>query len=581
MGENFIRLHTRPRAWVHNKRLQEQEKYTYLKTMLPTMEHSEERLKKQKDALETREKAVYSSFFPGCKNYVDFRKNLIDIFANETDRKAFLCFSNAQIRQLLTEKYKTRMVGAQNKDIDLEIIVKNPEIVKLKLDKINTGNIKFDEKTIQLKMGVTDDGIKDIKKFFNKVFKTQFHTSSTNLKALTKFIGETLESPEFIATLDDGIGVEKVTGSKETVDSLSAARIVLGETAESYVPFNYKKEDLTEDNKTEIDRALNEIKTFIKQSIKYNSCSANFQKAFNTTWNRNISQKGISGKAHFLKGGDISYLVGAFGEFQTALIMNYLEICTKGKISSNAAAVIADTLLSRQGKTDVTIAKSLGIQVKNYNINALQNSGRGITTALSPEELLDRTSMITGEDGAMQRLGFDSDGRLAIEWFIANYCFNETFRSFSDSKDIVEKLENTFATYFAEMYHLSVDDQMSDTVLFYSFGGVALVPASAILDMVIEKTKARKPTKIKWKNDARSEEQYMERDKNGKSLSDLYWKRVSGYAPSDPLGWERIDSEQESLINNYLSNTRIESGFTLKKADFNFSEYIIFDKIKI
>jgi hypothetical protein len=58
---------------------------------------------------------------------------------------------------------------------------------------------------------------------------------------------------------------------------------------------------------------------------------------------------------------------GSLGEFQTAVIFEYLR---NKKMSAPAMAMIQGNIYrnGEQGKTDVQIFKSLGIQVKNMNI---------------------------------------------------------------------------------------------------------------------------------------------------------------------------------------------------------------------
>jgi hypothetical protein len=62
-------------------------------------------------------------------------------------------------------------------------------------------------------------------------------------------------------------------------------------------------------------------------------------------------------------------LLGAFGEFGTALLMNYLYLKTGGYLDESVAEVVGQNL----GKQDVQIFDAFGIQVKNYSVNAGPN----------------------------------------------------------------------------------------------------------------------------------------------------------------------------------------------------------------
>jgi hypothetical protein len=95
----------------------------------------------------------------------------------------------------------------------------------------------------------------------------------------------------------------------------------------------------------ELEQAIKDIRAEIKQYFG-GSGSAEFNQALETTLDSVLS----SGYNLFFIGSNVrNGLLGAFGEFGTALLMNYLYLKTGGRLDESIAEVVGQNL----GKQDV------------------------------------------------------------------------------------------------------------------------------------------------------------------------------------------------------------------------------------
>lgn len=570
-----IYLHTKPTAWYQRDKnlveaLGEQGAAQFLK------ENSEENLDRQINFLKTKETNFYGRFFTNCSTYEDFIKRFRKLFNNSPqDIEVLRNFTSVNVRKILTNTYGTHRVGASNdSSVNLNIKVKNPEPVEIKLKdkKIKgIGEINLSGNSIKINVGVSDEGIKKLKAYFNIVFKTQFHTTSANPKAITEFIANLAN--EGLQELDDIIEVQ---GGKEhlqnTFKTLQKTQLVLG-TADQSTPFDFKKEDIDSaiaGSDVQIKQALKNIREFIYLKMGIANGSQELKTAYNQTW-KNTIEGDLYKSAFFLKGGNLNYLAGAFGEYQTAMLFNYLA-CKCPDLKEGVKAIISTTIFEQQKKTDITLFEDIGVQVKNYTMFTPEKFSRTIPTTISPKQFLDKLQH--------ENL-IEENAAISLESFIANYGFNESFRQIDGMKSMEKALEKTFSTYYAEMYHLAVEDSLSggskslnDTVLFYSIGGKVILPASVILEAAKNKDGFRNNFIISWPT-AKDEAYFYSR--SNKVPAKKYWRRLHGpYKEGDASIWQR-QPIQDTKINNLMNNINMQSGFKVSSNFINLSKYKIFD----
>ena len=136
-----------------------------------------------------------------------------------------------------------------------------------------------------------------------------------------------------------------------------------------------------------------------------------------------------------------------------------------------------------------------------------------------------------------------------------------------DTIPSVKEVEKSLENYAGELYNLSINDSeaFSDTVLFYSFSGMYLVPASEILkavynNLIDENHRTNTEVSIKWTGSGLSSKDMQEKQEDNSPYWTKYWHRTakgSGYRGSK---WSRQPA-QDTKIKNLLSVTRIKTGF--------------------
>lgn len=157
---------------------------------------------------------------------------------------------------------------------------------------------------------------------------------------------------------------------------------------------------------------------------------------------------------------------------------------------------------------------------------------------------------------------------------MANYAFSQDYRAMSAGQGTipsVEEVEKSLENYAGELYNLSIiqstpqSKAYSDTVLFYSFSGLYLVPASAILQAVYDNLEKNNRTNvrvsIKWDGDGLSSEDMQKgQGKYNSPYWTKYWHRTVKGLGYQETEWSR-QSAQDTKIKNLLSVTRIKTGF--------------------
>lgn len=554
--KNLVALHTNPIKWAG-------EGYQLFSSEFENSKNvdtQKTRLEGQIKLLQDQEQKVYGRFFAGCKTYDDFIKRLRDLFdtKHNVDMQIIQNFAAEKIQVLLNKNFGTQIMPSKNLITEIEII--NPDVTKIDIGNIlkgTSGNFKLSNNIIKLDIRMDDAGIKAMKELLNKAQGKHFHTNSLGtdcMKAYLKHLVVEKNLPEEtqkekIQAITKGFHTTKFIGDSDL-------RYTLADVKDS-------------SKKAYIRHATKKIKDFFYSPEGLNIASGTqaLKKAFQRTWKDNINNIEY-GIAFFLKGGTLTYFSGAFGEFQTALLSNYILQRTgaiKDKtLAKTLTSKISNTIgQTEQAKIDVTLLGDLGIQVKNYN---------PYTYNYNPIETNTTAKSFLNKLGNMgQEIPADDESQVAsLTSFLANYAFSQDYRAMSAGQSTipsVEEVEKSLENYAGELYNLSISNSkaFSDTVLFYSFSGMYLVPASAILQAVYDNLEKNNRTNIrvsiKWDGDGLSSEdmQKGQGDHNTPYWT-KYWHRTVEGLGYQGTEWSR-QSAQDTKIKNLLSVTRIKTGF--------------------
>lgn len=552
---NLVALHTNPIKWAG-------EGYQLFSSQAfensRNVDQQKMRLEKQIKLLQDQEEKVYDRFFAGCKTYDDFIKRLRELFdtKHNVDMQIIQNFAAEKIQVLLNNNFGTQIMPSKNLVTEIEII--NPDVTKIDIGNIlkgTSGNFKLSNNIIKLDIRMDDAGIKAMKELLNKAQGRHFHIASLGIDCMKTYLKHLVveknlpeeTQKEKIQAITKGFHTTKFIGDSD---------------------LRYTLADIKDPSKrANIRLATKKIKDFFYSSEGLNVASGTqaLKRAFNQTWNDNIN-KIEYGIAFFLKGGTLTYFNGAFGEFQTALLSNYILRRT-GIKNSTLASKISNTIgQTEQAKIDVTLLGNLGIQVKNYNpytynYNPIETN----TTAESFLNKLDSNDQDVSVDDKSQVLSLTS--------FLANYAFSQDYRAMTGEGTIpsVQEVEESLANYAGELYNLSIiqstpqSKAYSDTVLFYSFSGMYLVPASVILQAVYDNLDKNNRTNvrvsIKWDGDGLSSEDMQKgQGKYNSPYWTKYWHRTVKGLGYQETEWSR-QSAQDTKIKNLLSVTRIKTGF--------------------
>ena len=551
--KNLVALHTNPITWA-------QKGFQLFSTVFENsknVDKQQERLKKQIAILRKQEKKIYGRFFKDCNTYDGFITRLRELFdtKHNVDMQIIQNFTAEKIQVLLKKNFGAQIMPSKNLITEIEIM--NPDVTKIDIGNIlkgTSGNFKLSNNVIKLDIRMDDAGIKAMKELLNKAQGKHFHTASLGtdcMKAYLKHLVVEKNLPEEtqkerIQAITKGFHTTKFIGDSD---------------------LRYTLSDIKDPSKqADIERATKKIKDFFYSSEGLNVAKGTLalKLAFEQTWRDNITNIEY-GIAFFLKGGTLTYFSGAFGEFQMALLSNYIlqRTGTKAlKLVSKISNTIGQT---EQAKVDVTLLGDLGIQVKNYN---------PYTYNYSPIETNTTAKSFLNKLGNMgQEIPADDESQVvSLTSFLANYAFSQDYRTMAGQTTIpsVEDVEKSLANYAGELYNLSISNSeaFSDTVLFYSFSGMYLVPASEILQAVYDHLKEKNQNhrtnievSIKWDGDGLSPEdmQKGQGDHNSPYWT-KYWHHTVEGLGYQGTEWSR-QPEQDTEIKNLLSATRIKTGF--------------------
>lgn len=312
----------------------------------------------------------------------------------------------------------------------------------------------------------------------------------------------------------------------------------------------------TKKGKEQLQTALNQVKKFIldvclqvDSGFVYEEKGNILKKAANYAWN-SVEEKVMAGiETFWFEGRNLSKgLIGAGGEFQVKLISAYLSMVTgNGALASIIGGIIQDG--RAEPRSDVQIISALGgdmgdvvagIQVKNVNEKTASDlsvsSDLELIAPNLPDELRD---------------------------VFANSMFNSDINSaVGDSQDL---LENYLKTYFWRALNLHVGEELnpSHTNTFYFVGGSNLVPASVMIDRMINSGGSLEPkfTIGSLTKPEHGDEYFASRpggDKSGQAPYFVpYWKanQYIGFGAED---FEETD-ENTSLYNSLLKGVSVNA----------------------
>ena len=554
---NLVALHTNPAAWAEEGEELFSSSNAFANSK--NIDTQKTRLERQIKLLQDQETAVYDKFFADCKTYDDFIRRLRELFdtKHNVDMQIIQNFAAEKIQVLLDKNFGTQMLPSKN--LITEIEIKNPDVTKIDIGNIlkgTSGNFKLSNNIIKLDIRMDDAGIKAMKELLNKAQGKHFRTDSLGTDCLKTYLKHLI--------------VEKNLPKETREEKIQA--ITKGFRTTKFIgdsDLRYTLADIKDPSKkANIRHATKKIKDFFYSSEGLNVASGTraLKKAFQRTWKDNINRIEY-GIAFFLKGGTLTYFNGAFGEFQTALLSNYILQRTGAIKDKTLASKISNTIgQTEQAKVDVTLLGDLGIQVKNYNpytynYNPIETN----TTAESFLNKLGSNGQAISEDDKHQVVSLTS--------FLANYAFSQDYRAMAGKDTIpsVEEVEKSLENYAGELYNLSIiqptpqSTAYSDTVLFYSFSGMYLVPASVILQAVYDNLDKNNRTNvrvsIKWDGDGLSSEDMQKgQGKYNSPYWTKYWHRTVKGLGYQETEWSR-QSAQDTKIKNLLSVTRIKTGF--------------------
>ena len=570
MEENYaarsVFLHTKPKAWYH-KRGEDKNLAGLMSSGSTLKPKTDSALNQQIKNMERRETKIYQQYFNGCTTFEKFIENLRNLFSEKgygQDKEILRNFKSENARAKLKDYFGTDYVSASN--FQLKVKISNPSQTKIDFESLQKLGeeitITPKHRKIELNIGIDEDGIKKIKQSLNLIFNTRFDPRSLYKGGIKKFLNNIDDRVADYITIDGGVDNAK--------NSLSGYTLVGGPNS----PFRYTEEDISgaANNPTganDINSALKEIKQFFlsPNGMNIQNGSLALRSAFELTWRTNIEAK-FSQAAFFMKGGVLNYLIGALGEFQTALINNYI-LRRAGGLTPKAISRISETIGQRQqSKVDVTVLKDIGIQVKNYNLNIFESARRGImSTTNTPKKFLN-TLQTTGAI-----INKPDDTTIStLESFIVNYAFSADYRTLTNVASFEQRVKEIFETYYAEMYSFAVQADLDDTVLFYSIAGEYLIPASRILKMISENIDITGvPLKISWPKPY-SYEYFYPTDNIASPPWKQYWEpRKSADPPYIPT------EEQSTKINNLLSTISFSTGFQFTNLKNFLTKYSMFD----
>lgn len=498
-------------------------------------------LESDKTRMQNKEREFYKKY--GANSHTEFINKISNLFP-KNDRQVFARFEaeflSKELRRFsMTNRYLYEYEEAVSFNFDFTQLKQLKDIQLAPNAKPFAILPKMDKQKM----------IGQIKGLINENFMRRFHKGSAYTKDLDNFITSLIKSGALRITL----GKTSENGefeSKEEYEVHSIPNFPWGLTKDVY---EQAKKDNNKVILNEVAKAILDIYSFLLNTLGQGA-SADMRLAITRVWSK-LFQSG-SNPAQFFSGGKtnsfISGVQGAMGEFQTALLFEYLQI----KGMTNAYAEIKgntrleSTITKEQARTDVQIFEGMGIQVKNFVTIEREINGKtqtqflqDIHTRIHPDKLAK---------------SFPSQTQDNFLSFMANFYFNKDFEQ-ANFRNMIE-LRYALESWIGSIMNMAVSDAVEDTVTFYMIGGKYFVPCSIIL-AASQRIGVQQSLKIYSAFEGKSDKEFARSEENKSPLYSLYWERDKG-------GW-KYTSENENLSKN-LINSRISI-----QTRFNF-----FDEIK-
>lgn len=490
------------------------------------------------DIMERKEEQLYKLF--GATDFNGFRKQLLTLF-NKNDLKVIHRFEAESLSKSLA------IFSSQHEDLYGEEVELKFNFTKLrKLQSINQmlGIDIPKGKGVSIRTKYT---VSEIKKIINEIFGRHFHTTSTFTKEIDAFVHQLLTS----GVLQIGIGREGRTEEKDF-----SKKYIIHEIPN--FPWGVTKKVYTLSVKTgnkaildEINKATQRIYLFLQNDLAPDG-SVYIKNAIRNVWKK-LCKDG-NDPALFFSGGTetnfISGVQGALGEFQAALIFEYVHLKT-GLLtfpSIKGSTRLEETLTKEEARTDVEIFEAIGLQVKNFNViqsnmDTKQKSFiHNITTKIHPNKLAEY---------------FDEDIRYDFLNFMANVFFNEDY--YQDERIKLTGLMFVLRDWIGEIMNMALNDSIKDTVTFYLISGRYLVPCSVIL-RVAEQIGLNNSISIHSSFQRYTNEEFNEQDGDGPRYA-TYWERKTGGVMDELSYWESTPRNQTTFNNLVGHHISIRTNF--------------------
>lgn len=480
------------------------------------------------DTLEAKELQFYKKF--GKNSYEEFIFFLRQIMQSQ-DGVYLRRASNENIRKFLLSEIKRR-TDSDLTQVEVDIVVNTEDVAK-KLKNINQliiGSISQKGKTSTgAEVFRVSGNIQTMKQIFNRIASKNLNPRSINPDALSKLLSE----KELSKLIDIQVGGQ----SKSMTEFGQMIKF-------RPYPWGYTNAELKQalqSNNEYVKQELNKAVTDIRQAV-YNYFgggvgSTQYVRALETTLKTVLPEGGYN---IFLIGANVENgLIGAFGEFGTALLIQYLYQLTGTQISESVAEVVGQSL----GKQDVRIFDQFGIQVKNYSIEQSKTGAytrRAIDVKQHPSELV-------GKEGLD---GYFTGDTNSFTGFLANFFFNGDIQRkyFSTIYDLEEALRSD---YTAQLLRFAVAD-IGDTICFYNISQQFFVPASRILRFYREQAES-----LRVHISGESGEKWQE----GPSIGpNEYWEKIDGRWAPTKSNINLFNAYVDKLITIKATMTRLNIG---------------------
>lgn len=415
---------------------------------------------------------------------------------------------------------------------------------------LNKANIKLTSAGKQ-SLNLNFEGVfkpETIKAWFNKYFKGhRFITESQSMIAMDQMLKK-MEAADLIKIQTESSGAN---GNYIDYYKSSIPNYPWG-----ILKSDIENAEISQVVKNDLVRAIQRIKSYIFQELGAGA-SPDLKAAMQAVWSRNFSGAWSDPAKFFAgttKGNFISVVQGSLGEFQTAVIFEYLR---NRKSLSPAMATIMGNVYTKgeQAKTDVQIFQTLGIQVKNVSV--IENSRqlsllRDLKTTIHPNKF----AQYLDEPFATHFLDF-----------LANYYFNTSYQESMEAR--MNQLRYRLSYWLIEIMNMAMaDSAIGDTVSFYMIEGKYLVPCSRLIEAG-KQLKLANSIEIASSYQGYNDEQYASHTTDpskkggGQSFYEQYWQKDEDWYPTD-----KNKSEYHNLIGKAIS---IRTHFNLLKEIENYA----------